>query len=78
MCLLMKQSAIGVGILKTNVDSKDDNYWDAVNEEATKSLERMEKYSESATDDNDDDSETLIQKIKNKFRKVDDEEEDDD
>lgn len=75
MCLLMRQAALGVGILKTDVDPKDDNYWDAVNEEAKKSLQRMIKYSENATDD-DEDSDTLIQKIKNKFRK--DEDEDDD
>lgn len=77
MCLLMRQAALGVGILKTDVDPKDDNYWNAVNEEAEKSLQRMIKYSENATDDDEDeDSETLIQKIKNKFRK--DEDEDDD
>lgn len=77
MCLLMRQTAIGVAILKTDVDPQDDKYWDAVNDEAQKSLERMKKYSEDTEDDSEDDnSETFIQKIKNKLRKVEDEDDD--
>lgn len=76
MCLLMRQAALSVGVLKTDVDPKDEHYWDAVNDEAIKSLERMKKYSENATDDFEDDSETFVQRIKNKFRKVEDDDDD--